>query len=330
MMHGLMSSSDCWVIRGLKDALAFQLVERGYDVWLGNARGNTYGSRHSRMTTSDRQFWRFSWHEIASTDLPTMLDYVLAETQQSSLHYIGHSQGCTIVFVLLSTLPQYSEKFKSLNLLAPAAFMANVRAPIFRLLQPIFGRYSPVNELLGDTPLLQIPILHKLVGLDKCRMGQSNPEYCASLLYFMSGGYSAYFNHSLLVDVFSSHPSTASTHQAIHYLQLEASGKFRQYDFGREGNMLRYNNTLPPKYPLENINPRFPLHLYYSDYDELATRKDIEKLSKILGNRSVDHFVGLKDFSHIDFIWGNNIDEVINRPILQVIADTEEKVAENK
>ncbi|XP_061386645.1 lipase 3-like [Musca vetustissima] len=325
MLRPLQHCSDCWVIRELENPLAFELVDKGYDVWLGNARGNAYGERHVKMTSNDRRFWRFSWHEIGTIDLPSMIDYILKETQQSSLHYVGHSQGCTIMLVLLSTHPEYNSRLKSVHLLAPAAYMANVRAPLFQLLVPIFVRSPIISELLGDIPLLQIPLLHQLLGLEQCRTGVANPEYCSSLLFMVAGGYSRYLNH----DIYATHPSPSSTHQAIHYVQLKISGRFRQYDFGREGNILQYNHTAPPEYPLENINPKFPLHLYYSDYDELATRKDIEKLSKLLGNRSVDHYIDLKEFAHIDFIWANNIHEVINRPILEIMQDTEELLAKN-
>lgn len=47
----------------------YALADVGFDVWMGNARGN----RHSRAHTSfnpdgsredRRKFWSFSWHEI--------------------------------------------------------------------------------------------------------------------------------------------------------------------------------------------------------------------------------------------------------------------------
>ena len=41
LQHGLMASSADWVLSGPGHALAYQLWEAGYDVWLGNFRGNT-------------------------------------------------------------------------------------------------------------------------------------------------------------------------------------------------------------------------------------------------------------------------------------------------
>ena len=41
LQHGLMSSSADWVISGPDHALAYQLSQAGYDVWMGNFRGKT-------------------------------------------------------------------------------------------------------------------------------------------------------------------------------------------------------------------------------------------------------------------------------------------------
>lgn len=48
--------------------------------------------RHETLHTDDIDFWDFSFHEIGVHDLPSSIDYVLAATNQSSLHYVGHSQ----------------------------------------------------------------------------------------------------------------------------------------------------------------------------------------------------------------------------------------------
>lgn len=196
MMHGLLSSSDGWVINGPSDALAFNLVDKGYDVWLGNGRGTPYGDHHISLNSKEKKFWRFSWHEIAIVDLPATMDYILKKTGQSSMHYVGHSQGTVIMFVLLSTRPKYNQKLKSSHMLAPIAYMKNVRSRLFKYLAPILGSYTKLDPLLGDMPFLQQQVLVRAVlGVDKCRRSTANVEYCSRLLYTIGGGSSNYINN---------------------------------------------------------------------------------------------------------------------------------------
>jgi hypothetical protein len=42
------------------DPTAYMLADRGYDVWMGNARGNTYSHRHMFLKESDEAFWKFT------------------------------------------------------------------------------------------------------------------------------------------------------------------------------------------------------------------------------------------------------------------------------
>lgn len=113
------------------------MADLGYDVWLGNARGNRYSRRHIFLNpdggrTDRRRFWEFSWHQIGTIDLPDMIDHVLEQTGFERIHYIGHSQGTTSFFVMASELPAYNDKIIAMQALAPVAFMSNLRSPIIR------------------------------------------------------------------------------------------------------------------------------------------------------------------------------------------------------
>lgn len=72
--------------------LAYILADLGFDVWLGNARGNRYSRGHHSMSVESEEFWDFSWHEIGFYDIPAMINYVLDTTKKDKLDYIGHSQ----------------------------------------------------------------------------------------------------------------------------------------------------------------------------------------------------------------------------------------------
>ena len=65
----------------------------GYDVWMGNVRGNRYSQKHNKKSFNSNAFWDFTFDQHAEFDLPSMVDYVLDVTKQKSLYYIGHSMG---------------------------------------------------------------------------------------------------------------------------------------------------------------------------------------------------------------------------------------------
>lgn len=37
------------------------LADQGYDVWLGNNRGNLYSRNHSSIPPTNKTFWDFRW-----------------------------------------------------------------------------------------------------------------------------------------------------------------------------------------------------------------------------------------------------------------------------
>lgn len=131
MMHGIGFTSMDFMISG-RESLAFTLVDEGYDVWIGNARGNTYSEKHKHLATDSERYWDFSFHEIGKYDLPANIDYILKETGQKSLTYFGHSQGGSALMVLLSLNPFYNSKVKQAVLFSPAVFMGNAPPTIFR------------------------------------------------------------------------------------------------------------------------------------------------------------------------------------------------------
>ena len=61
LQHGLLCSSSDWVLNPTDRGLAYMLADRGYDVWMGNARGNTYSNKHIFLKETDEAFWKFTY-----------------------------------------------------------------------------------------------------------------------------------------------------------------------------------------------------------------------------------------------------------------------------
>lgn len=71
-------TSDVWcVMLDKNDNLPFRLCELGYDVFLGNNRGNKYSNKHDIYNASQKEFWNFSIDEFAMYDIPASINYIL-------------------------------------------------------------------------------------------------------------------------------------------------------------------------------------------------------------------------------------------------------------
>jgi len=125
LMHGLLDASTTWVINGPEQGLGFILADAGFDVWMGNSRGNVYSRRNINYPPDEPEFWAFSFDEMAKYDLPAVFPYITKETGQSSFSYVGHSQGTSQFFAAISSIPSLATYINLFIGLAPVAYFGN-------------------------------------------------------------------------------------------------------------------------------------------------------------------------------------------------------------
>ncbi|XP_042816297.1 lipase member J isoform X5 [Panthera tigris] len=133
LQHGLLTSGSSWVSNLLINSLGFILADAGYDVWLGNSRGTTWSRKHLYLKTNSKEFWAFSFDEMAKYDLPASIDFIVKHTGQKEIFYVGHSQGTTIAFITFSTIPKIAEKVKIFFALAPVFSIKYSNSPLIKM-----------------------------------------------------------------------------------------------------------------------------------------------------------------------------------------------------
>ncbi|KAJ2952329.1 hypothetical protein O0L34_g4613 [Tuta absoluta] len=318
LQHGILDSSDTFIIRG-KSSLAIFLAEAGYDVWVGNARGNKYSRRHVCLDPDvDKQFWYFTIHEIGYYDLPTMIDFVLKKTGHIQLSAIGHSQGNAEFYILGSTRPKYNEKIKVMIALAPIAFLNHMKQPLPALVElaPLINK---VCTTLGMEELMSFNSSLNQFGKSLCREMPLTHDLCGQGGLFLVSGTDANEVDDEFMNVALKHfPAGVSKMNLLHFAQISKAQRFQQYDHGPTKNLELYGFSCPPEYDLNKVTMK--VELIVGQNDKVSTVEDVSLLQRKLPNAKLT-VIKYRTMNHMDFVWGKNMDLYLFPLVLRNLKD---------
>jgi len=315
LQHGLLDSAATWVINFPRQSLGFILADAGFDVFLGNVRGNTYSSRNTKYKSNTREFWNLvDFDFMASIDLPTMINYVLKVTGQQSLVYIGHSQGTIMGFAGFPFQPELAAKVDIFIALAPVAWVAHQKSLVLEFMAKL--NLIEIFEIFGDKSFLPNNIILDEIGGHLCK---SEPFMCADVIFLLCGWDKENLNYTRLPVYMTHTPAGTSVRNIAHWSQQVKTGKFQMYDYGSAQNKIHYNgSTTPPLYKPEQLkSPK--MALFYGDKDDLADPTDVRKLISVFpdSNKPV-HIDEQKLYSHLDYTWGMDAFQKIYPNVVQL------------
>lgn len=160
LMHGLMMNAEVFLIDD-RISTAVYFLNAGYDVWLGNSRGNKYSWLHRKYKRNDDRYWDFSIDELARFDVPALTQHILRVTGFKSLGYLGFSNGSTQMLAALASNPSLNSLISFFIALAPACKLRtlNPRAENFGLLYPILmSNHRIFLRIFGRKAMLQLTV----------------------------------------------------------------------------------------------------------------------------------------------------------------------------
>ncbi|XP_034256405.1 lipase 3-like isoform X3 [Thrips palmi] len=316
VQHGMLMSSDAYLLRKDDDNLPLILSGAGFDVWVGNYRGNAV-SPHEHVTLSpdSYQFWNFSWHEMGLHDLPALVDYVLERSGQDDLHYIGHSMGSTGMMVLLSSRPEYNRKIRLATFLAPVAYVSRLRSRLFTQLASVAGRIKDflVSHRIWNV-LPRSAAIHRLADT-LCLFPGADKLVCNPLLFEIAGHSPEHVlpNYASLIGAYL--PAGTTIRIMEHYYEVARTGKFRPLGYGMG------DPNPGAEYNIAAITA--PVALYYSANDYFVYPPDVEQLANDLPNVFHKYLVPDSTFNHFDFILGVDARQLLFKEVLGVMLQRE-------
>ncbi|KAF2888079.1 hypothetical protein ILUMI_18094, partial [Ignelater luminosus] len=209
LQHGLLCSSADWVIAGPGKEFGYILADAGYDVWMTNVRGTKYSRKHVKLDPSKdaKKFWDFSWHEIAMNNIPKMVDYVREHTGQDKIFYIGHSQGTTVSYVMMSENKGYNDKFRAVFSLAPIAYMGRITSPLWQLMSLFTNSVETISNVLGMYEFLPRSDFLSQVGETLCGDESVFQPLCTNSLFAVCGFNRKQMNATLLPEIMGHTPA---------------------------------------------------------------------------------------------------------------------------
>jgi len=89
--------------------------------------------------------------------------------------------------------------------------------------------------------------------------------------------------------------------------------------------LINYRSLTPPDYPLHNVRPLTPVHIFYSDDDLSAAKEDVENFATSLPE-AVMHRISTPSWHHMDFVHSMTVANVINKPVIEIFKRFEQPI----
>ncbi|XP_029197906.2 lipase member K-like [Acropora millepora] len=300
LQHGILADASNWVLGSSRESLGYILADNGFDVWLGNVRGNDYSMRHVKYKPSQSVFWNWSWQEMADYDLPAMINYVLHVTGKKQLFYVGHSQGTMIAFNGFSNNLALGNKVKAFFALAPVYTLNNTTKVVKGLAEIMWSIVKKFNPNLNfDT--LPGDFFKSLVKLGYCANAISE-RICEYLSGSVFGMDSKNIDKSRGPVYLAHFGEGTSFKNMVHFSQIIVEGKCQMFDYGPTGNEKHYNQTSPPLCRVQNM--RTPTLMFVGGNDGLGDPSDNKALEPQIKN--LVHYEVIPGWNHVDFLYGKD------------------------
>ncbi|XP_071056613.1 lipase 3-like [Onthophagus taurus] len=310
--HGSGGTSAEFIMMGER-SIGCKLVNAGYDVWMGNARGSMWSLKHKKYNRRSKQFWQFSFHEIAIYDYTAEIDYITNITGHYKMFFLGHSQGSTGFFILAAERPDYNERIRLAILMGPTAYTKHNTNPV---VLSAADNIEYIQAILEYMHLYDLPSSRFLSSFLRTMCSSPLRYLCSAYLILAMGYDMEHIDQRLLSAAISNLPGGVSFQILTHYGQIYKSRRFQKFDFGPKENLKRYGFEQPPLYNISKITS--PVVLMHGKTDMFADPQDVHEFCMDLPNCVLDYFINETTYSHISYLVGKDADRIVNNFVIEM------------
>lgn len=304
LQHGILCSAWDWMINSPSIAPAIQLYNDGYDVWLTNSRGNTFSRNHTTLhPTLDKEFWNFTFADMGRFDVPANIKYILKHTGKQDLCFVGWSQGNSQFFVAMTdenVKPYVDKTVKLFVAVAPVTWMKHQKSKLFSVLTDL-----RLDDVLDG--LFPYGFLEEGGGVDSFAhiMCKLTAGVICKFTVDLFCGRSALDTESAITNLTAHFPAGVSVKEIRHYSQSIRDYTFRDFDYGRSGNLKHYGRATPPNFINGTKKIEVPTALFIGGKDDLGDVKDVATLIDCIGDNPALVFSKVfPQFSHLTYFDG--------------------------
>lgn len=303
LIPGLMQSSSAYCTSG-PNAIGVVLSRMGFDVWLGNNRGG-FSPEKEGSNKCSASMWDWSMCDLATKDVPAMVEHVKSHTNAHKVAIAAHSQGTTQTFIGLSReehggYPGLGQKVSSFSALAPAVYAG-----------PLVDRWFLKMLRIGHR------LYHSLIGYRAFLGFMSTMREMLPLRFF---AYCAYITFNYMLGWDDRLWDNRFRNRNFIFAPVMVSSKLMFWWLGKGGFADR--KCIFESEESKWFDEHFPpLQLYACGRDNLV-------LPDLLINRIMNfepdvkerlHVVPLTSYSHLDVMWANDACSKVALPLADFV-----------
>ena len=302
-----------WVFFQLgENSLPFMLIDQGYDVWIGNNRGTIFSWGHTSKDPDDLNgdYWDFSMDENVFYDLPAQINYVKEVSGAKKVHYIGHSQGTTLFYMLYMHNPKYVES--SINKFVSLGSVPNIAYATFMPIQYLDKLYRLIEMTRPITKAIVFGVRERKMFSEVCRR---TPNLCEKTFEMASSLIpTKRINYETLYPFLYYYPGGTNSNTMLHWSQIHQQKKLVYFnpDFNKEKDAIPYDINVIKAW-------KIPAFIQRSDCDTFSSYEDVTELYDIIEDKSYIKLVDTKLYGHTDDLAAESAINDVYIPIINFL-----------